>query len=153
MTQRKVARDKPKWRPFARPLSPNSQRQAIVILNGMFSWLVNAGYLADNPLSLSRNRQRSAKPRITRFLDEDLWKEVKLTIESMPRESNRDSEHYQRVRWLFSLLYITGVHVSEVTQNTMGSFFNRKDKTSESRWWLEITGKGIKHALFQLLMN
>jgi len=144
MSQRKVARDDSKWRPFAGPLSPTSQRQAIVILNGMFSWLVNAGYLAGNPLSLSRNRQRKAKPRVTRFLDEDLWKEVKLTIESMPRETNREREHYQRVRWLFSLLYITGLRVSEVTQNTMGGFFNRKDKSSESRWWLEITGKGDK---------
>jgi site-specific recombinase XerD len=144
MAKRKVARDDPKWRPFAGPLSPTSQRQAIVILNGMFSWLVNAGYLAGNPLSLSRNRQRKAKPRVTRFLDEDLWKEVKLTIESMPRETNREREHYQRVRWLFSLLYITGLRVSEVTQNTMGGFFNRKDKSSESRWWLEITGKGDK---------
>lgn len=144
MAQRKVARDDPKWRPFAGPLSPTSQRQAIVILNGMFSWLVNAGYLAGNPLSLSRNRQRKAKPRVTRFLDEDLWKEVKLTIESMPRETNREREHYQRVRWLFSLLYITGLRVSEITQNTMGGFFNRKGKSSESRWWLEITGKGDK---------
>lgn len=144
MLRRKVARADPAWRPFAGPLSPTSQRQAIVILNAMFSWLVNAGYLAGNPLSLSRNRQRKAKPRITRFLDDDLWKEVKLTIESMPRETNREREHYQRVRWLFSLLYITGLRVSEVTQNTMGGFFNRKDKSSESRWWLEITGKGDK---------
>jgi len=144
MAKRKVARDDPKWRPFAGPLSPTSQRQSIVILNGMFSWLVNAGYPAGNPLSLSRNRQRKAKPRVTRFLDEDLWKEVKITIESMPRETNREREHYQRVRWLFSLLYITGLRVSEITQNTMGGFFSRKDKSSESRWWLEITGKGDK---------
>ncbi|MDI1309267.1 MAG: tyrosine-type recombinase/integrase [Methylotenera sp.] len=144
MTQRKVSRDNPIWRPFAGPLFPTSQRQAIVILNGMFSWLVNAGYLAGNPLSLSRNRQRKAKPRITRFLDEDLWNEVKLTIESMPRETNREREHYYRIRWLFSLLYISGIRASEVTQNTMGGFFCRKDKSSESRWWLEITGKGDK---------
>lgn len=144
MSNRKVSRDDPKWRPFAGPLSPTSQRQAIVILNGMFSWLVNAGYLAGNPLSLSRNRQRKAKPRVTRFLDDDLWAEVKLTIESMPRESNREREHYHRVRWLFSLLYITGMRVSEVTQNTMGGFFSRKDTSGESRWWLEITGKGDK---------
>lgn len=26
----------------------------------------------------------------------------------------------------------------------MGGFFSRKDKNSESRWWLEITGKGNK---------
>ena len=144
MSKRKVSREDPTWRPFAGALSPPSQRQAIVILNGMFSWLVNAGYLAGNPLSLSRNRQRKAKPRITRFLDEDLWNEVKLTIECMPRETNREREHYYRIRWLFSLLYISGLRVSEVTQNSMGGFFSRKDISGESRWWLEITGKGDK---------
>lgn len=144
MPQRKVSRDNPDWRPFAGPLSPTSQRQAIVILNGMFSWLVNAGYLSGNPLSLSRNRQRKAKPRVTRFLDEDLWSEVKQTIEIMPRETNREREHYHRVRWLFSLLYITGIRASEIVNNTMGGFFSRKDNASEIRWWLEITGKGDK---------
>src|SRR3546814_402764 len=63
MAKRKVSRSDPAWRPFAGPLSPTSQRQAIVILNSMFSWLVNTGYLAGNPLSLSRQRQRKAKPR------------------------------------------------------------------------------------------
>lgn len=144
MQRRKLARSDPDWRPFSGPLSPTSQRQAVVILNSMFSWLVTAGYLAGNPLSLSRQRQRKAKPRITRFLDEELWDEVKITIERMARETNREREHYHRVRWLFSLLYITGIRASEVIQNTMGGFFSRKDKEGELRWWLEITGKGDK---------
>ncbi|HET7833303.1 MAG TPA: tyrosine-type recombinase/integrase [Gallionella sp.] len=132
------------WRPFAGPLSPTSQRQAIVILNTLFSWLVNAGYLAGNPLSLSRQRQRRAEPQVTRFLDEEVWHEVKATIEAMPQETDRDREHYHRVRWLFSLLYICGLRISEVIQNTMGGFFIRRDKVGEERWWLEICGKGDK---------
>lgn len=75
---RKVGRSHPDWRPFAGPLSSSSIRQAVVILNAMFSWLVTAGYLAGNPLSLSRQRNRRRKPRLTRYLDEDLWIEVKL---------------------------------------------------------------------------
>lgn len=141
---RKWSRFEPDWRPFAGPLSATSQRQAIVILNTLFSWLVNAGYLAGNPLSLSRQRQRKAKPRITRFLDEDLWLEVKASIESMPRETDREREHYFRVRWLFSLLYICGLRISEVVVSTMGEFFYRRGNDGEERWWLEITGKGDK---------
>lgn len=144
---RKWSRFEPDWRPFAGPLSATSQRQAIVILNTLFSWLVNAGYLAGNPLSLSRQRQRKAKPRITRFLDEMLWQEVKATIESMPRETDREREHFFRVRWLFSLLYICGLRISEVTANNMGNFFARRDKYGDERWWLEITGKGDKTRL------
>ncbi len=146
-TKRKLSRFEPDWRPFAGPLSPISQRQAIIILNGMFAWLVNAGYLAGNPLSLSRQRHRKAKPRVTRYLDHDLWNEVKVSIELMPKETDREREHYFRVRWLYSLFYIGGLRISEVIGNTMAGFFCRKDKEGEERWWLEITGKGEKTRL------
>jgi site-specific recombinase XerD len=141
---RKVARTHADWRPFAGPLAPTSRRQAIIILNGMFSWLVTAGYLAGNPLSLSRQRARKVKPRVTRYLDDEAWTEVKLAIDALPRESEREREHYFRLRWLFSLLYLCGLRISEVAQNTMGGFFCRHDKDGEERWWLEITGKGEK---------
>lgn len=143
-TGRKCSRLDPQWRPFAGPLSPTSQRQAMVILNSLFSWLVNAGYLAGNPLSLSRQRQRRAAPRITRFLDDALWTEIKATIAAMPQETERDRKHHARVRWLFTLLYLCGLRISEVTANTMGGFFARLDRDGEERWWLEVTGKGDK---------
>jgi len=145
--KRKLSRFETDWRPFAGPLSPTSQRQAIVILNTLFSWLVNAGYLAGNPLSLSRQRNRKAKPRVVRYLDHDLWNEVKVTIELMPKETDRQRENYFRVRWLYTLLYLGSLRISEVTGNSMGGFFSRKDKEGEERWWLEITGKGDKTRL------
>ena len=86
MRGRRLARGDVDWRPFAGPLSPASQRQAFVILNTLFAWLVNAGYLAGNPLSLSRQRARKARPRVTRYLDDDLWQAVKASVEAMPRE-------------------------------------------------------------------
>ena len=141
---RKVARAHPDWRPFAGPLAPTSRRQAIIILNTMFAWLVTAGYLAGNPLSLSRQRSRKAKPRVTRYLDDGSWTEVKLAIEAMPRDTHREQERYFRLRWLFSLLYLCGLRISEVTQNNMGGFFCRRDNSGQDRWWLEITGKGEK---------
>ncbi|NYT61027.1 tyrosine-type recombinase/integrase [Alcaligenaceae bacterium] len=141
---RKVGRTHTDWRPFAGPLAPTSRRLAITILNSMFSWLVTAGYLAGNPLSLSRQRARKAKPRITRYLDDEAWSEVKLAINALPRDSDREREHYFRLRWLFSLLYLSGLRISEVTKNDMGSFFCQRDKDGEERWWLEVTGKGEK---------
>jgi len=41
----KHARGDARWRPFHGTLSPPSIRQAMVILNVLFSWLVQAGYL------------------------------------------------------------------------------------------------------------
>jgi len=139
---RKHPRSDARWRPFYGPLSAASQRQAMVILNVMFAWLVQAGYLAGNPLSLSRQRARKTPPRITRYLDPGLWQEVKGYIESMPRETGRELFHYSRVRWLFTLLYLGGLRITEVRANTMGQFFSRRDATGRERWWLEVTGKG-----------
>lgn len=144
---KKHPRGDERWRPFYGPLSVSSQRQAMIILNVMFAWLVEAGYLAGNPLSLSRHRARRAKPRITRYLDPDLWQEVKTYIEGMPKHTDRERAHYFRVRWLFTLLYLGGLRISEVGENTMGSFFCRRDKDGEERWWLEVLGKGDKERL------
>jgi integrase/recombinase XerD len=144
---RKVPREHRDWRPFSGPLSPSSRRQAFVILNVMFAWLVNAGYLAGNPLSLSRQRSRKTPPRVTRYLDDELWACVKQTIDRMPRETERQRAHYFRTRWLFTLLYLGGLRVSEVCENTMGAFFARRDQDGEERWWLEVAGKGDKTRL------
>jgi integrase/recombinase XerD len=144
---RKHPRTDARWRPFYGPLSPASQRQAMVILNVMFAWLVQAGYLAGNPLSLSRQRARKAPPRITRYLEPELWQEVKAYIGSMPRETTREHFHYDRVRWLFTLLYLGGLRITEVGANTMGRFFSRRDAAGRDRWWLEVTGKGDRKRL------
>lgn len=141
---KKVGREHPDWRPFAGPLSEASVRQAIIILNTMFSWLVNAGYLAGNPLSLSRDRKRVSKARITRYLSSAVWTEVKVTIETMAKETERDREHYHRTKWLFSLLYLCGLRISEVVENDMSRFFCRRDNEGQERWWLEVLGKGDK---------
>lgn len=146
-SRQRLPRGHPSWRPFQGPLSPASRRQAMVILNVMFGWLVSAGYLAGNPLSLSRQRQRKAKPRITRYLDPALWAEVKQYIDRLPRESDRERAHYHRNRWLFTLLYLGGLRISEVGENTMGAFFCRRDRDGEERWWLEVLGKGDKARL------
>jgi integrase/recombinase XerD len=144
---RKHPRTDARWRPFYGPLSPASQRQEMVILNVMFAWLVQAGYLAGNPLSLSRQRARKAPPRITRYLEPELWQAVKAYIGSMPRETTREGFHYVRVRWLFTLLYLGGLRITEVCANTMGQFFSRRDAAGHDRWWLEVTGKGDRERL------
>jgi len=147
LSRQRLSRAHAEWRPFQGPLSPTSRRQAMVILNVMFGWLVSAGYLAGNPLSLSRQRQRKPKPRITRYLDPSLWAEVKQYIDRMPRDSDRERAHYHRNRWLFTLLYLGGLRISEVGEYTMGAFFCRRDRDGEERWWLEVLGKGDKTRL------
>jgi site-specific recombinase XerD len=119
----------------------------MVIINVMFAWLVQAGYLAGNPLSLSRQRARRGKPRIVRYLSPELWLDVKTFIQGMPTQTGREREHHARVRWLFTLLYLGGLRITEVGTNTMGRFFRRRDESGQDRWWLEVLGKGDKERL------
>lgn len=147
-TGRRLPRNHPGWRPFSGPLSPVSVRQAMVTINAMLSWLVQAGYLAGNPLSLSRQRTRAPAPRVVRFLEPELWEQVRTTIMAMPQDTPRQAAVYWRSRWLFSLLYLCGLRISEVAGNSMGGFFTRTDaKTGELRWWLQVVGKGNKARL------
>ncbi len=138
-------RDNPAWRPFEGPLTAASRRQVLVILNSMFSYLVTAGYLASNPIALIRRRGRIAKREATtieRFLEQDVWDHVLKFIDSMPRETQGQRARQERVRYLFSLLYLLGPRVSEVASHTMGSFVERRGK-----WWWRVLGKGEKEAI------
>lgn len=143
-TGQKVSHSAEGWKPFAGPLSPSSIQYAFIVLNGLFSWLVQAGYLAGNPVALSRQRKKSAHlPKTNRYLDSDLWPKVIEAIRSMPIGTSREKEAAIRTKWLFSLLYFGGLRISEVCENTMGSFFLKGSKEG-SRCWMEIIGKGRK---------
>jgi len=103
---RKAGRRDPRCRPFAGPLSEASIRQAMTVLNSLMSWLVEAGYLAGNPLSLSKRRRQALRPRVVRLLEADLWTSVREAILAMPQETPRQRAAYARARWLFSLLFL-----------------------------------------------
>jgi site-specific recombinase XerD len=136
-------RHHPSWRPFTGPLKPNSITQAITIINALFNYLVEAGYLSGNPLGLMRRKlatHQSRKNNVTeRYLEKNCWATVLHYIEQLPKEKSREQKHYERIRYLFYLLYLLSLRVSEVANATMSDL-----KQIRGRWWLEITGKGQK---------
>ena len=122
------------------PLSPRSVRQAMGILSGLFGYLVAAGYLAGNPLALRRRRSESKSSRrsaVERYLDHALWQSVLDYVDTMPQDSARERQHYERVRWLFRLIYGAALRASEVAQAKSGDLELRRGK-----WWLRVIGKG-----------
>ena len=131
------------WRPFEGPLTAESIAHAITIINALFNYLVEAGYLSGNPLGLMRRKlvqRQSRKNKVTeRYLEKCCWEAVVHYIENLPQEKPREKKHYERVRYLFYLLYLLGLRVSEVAQAKMSDI-----KQIRNRWWLEVTGKGKK---------
>ncbi|MGQ7932466.1 tyrosine-type recombinase/integrase [Paraburkholderia sp. D1E] len=143
----KYPRGDARWRPFNGPLSPASQRQAHTILNGMFTWLVDAGYLRGNPLALLRQRAKRASPRVTRYLSIALWDEVKAFVGELPRDTALQQAYHARCRWLTTLFYLQGMRLSEVAAGRMGDFSRRLGADGREQWWLDIIGKGEKERI------
>ncbi|KVO25190.1 integrase [Burkholderia ubonensis] len=143
----KYARGDVRWRPFNGPLSPASQRQALVILNGLFTWLVDAGYLRGNPMALLRQRAKRSTPRITRYLSLALWDEVKGFVAQLPQDTPAQRAYAARCRWLTTLFYLQGMRISEVAGGTMGDFSRRLGADGRDQWWLEIVGKGERERI------
>lgn len=124
---------------FDGPLSARSQHQALGIVSGLLSYLVSAGYLAGNPLTLRRRTGAATRraPRVERYLDHALWDHVLASVEQWPQLTARDHQHYERSRWLIRLLYHTGLRVSEAAHAKAADFYQRR-----GRWWLHVVGKG-----------
>ena len=134
------------WRPFRGPLSPASRRQSLVILQGMFAWLVEAGWLAHNPFRLMRDKRRRLDNRqtgIERYLERPLWEWFWhwLVRPLNEQASARERFIWQRRRMIFGFAYLVAPRISEMADAEMGDFFQR-----EGRWWWRVVGKGAKNA-------
>jgi|TARA_R110000772_G_scaffold240536_1_gene352776 site-specific recombinase XerD len=135
------------WRPFQGPLAPSSQRQTLIVVNALLSYLVDAGYLRGNPLSLVRRRNKTLTPETgealaqERFLDRETWEYLKRYIAGLPQATRREIEHYERSRFLFHFLYLLAPRVSEVATHPMNSIREYRGK-----WWWFVQGKGGKKA-------
>lgn len=109
----------------------------MVILNVMFAWPVEAGYLAGNPLSLSGQHARRARLWITRYLQPDLSRGVSFE----PVHGNNGlalAVHPGLSGWLA---------YPRAQRQQDGRLFVRREADGHKRWWLEVLGKDDKERL------
>lgn len=153
----KVQRVRAEWRPFVGPLSESAVLTAIAAINSLMSYLVDAGYLAGNPLGLIRQRRRKLSleqnglaqviaqteemQKVERFLDAEMWQAVTQAIEAMPRETDGERDEYERARFIAALLYMLAPRAGELESHRMNSF-----REERGRWWWHVVGKGGKQA-------
>ena len=135
------------WRPFRGPLSPASRRQSLVILQGLYAWLVEAGWVAHNPFRLMRDKRRrldNRQTRIERYLEAPLWAWLWAWLNRPVEEgaSARQCFEWQRRRLAFGVAYLLAPRIGEMSAARMGDFHRR-----EGRWWWRVTGKGDKMAV------
>jgi site-specific recombinase XerD len=135
-------RHHPSWRPFVKGLSPSSVRLNIQVLNAMYVYLVQSGYLMHNPFSLIKRKSARivVNKALDRFLTHKEWGYIVEFIEKLPKDNPKLLQAYHRIRWIFNLLYLTGCRRSEIANAKMSDFLLNNNK-----WWLEVIGKGNKY--------
>jgi len=155
----KASRASKAWRPFVGPLTEASLLTAMAAINSLMAYLVDAGYLAGNPLGLIRQRRRklaldagpagtpggagmaAESTSIERFLDADMWAAVSEAVEAMARATPAQVDEYERLRFICALLYLLAPRAGELESHRMNSF-----REERGLWWWHVTGKGAKQA-------
>jgi site-specific recombinase XerD len=130
------------WKPFVKGLANSSIKLNLQILTTMYEYLIQSGYLVTNPFKLiKRKSARLTTVRgVERFLTHKEWQYVLNHIENMPDNTAKKQRNSSRIKWIFSLLYLSGCRRSEIINARMSDFIKRND-----HWWLRVIGKGNKY--------
>lgn len=131
----KRPRQHPDWRPFAGPLSPASQRYALVQLGSLYAWMVKGGWLQGNPVALVKKPAAPQDPRIQRLLPPEA---IEVAFEAIAQTKNplkRARDHF-----MLSLFYLTGLRTFEATAADMGDL----RRAAGGQRWLPVHGKRSK---------
>ena len=131
-------RNDPNWRPFVKGLSNSSIKLNMQILTAMFEYLIDAGYITQNPFRLIR-RKLKINQQIERYLTHKELQYILDYIQLMPNKTKAEKRTQERTLWIFNLLYFTGCRRSEITTAHMSNFVHKR-----GQWWLKVVGKGEK---------
>ncbi len=135
------------WKPFVGPLSSSAQKTALVIVNSMMNYFVQAGYLAGNPLGLIRRRGRntdisgSRRKVLARTFDDEQWNAIVDALDAMPTNTVPERIEAERLRFMIALLHFLSLRISELASHRMGDFVRVRGV-----WRFYVTGKGNKEA-------
>ncbi|HMT02126.1 MAG TPA: tyrosine-type recombinase/integrase [Burkholderiales bacterium] len=135
-------RNHPDWRPFVKGLTQSSIKLNLQILTTMYEYLVQSGYLVVNPFKLIKNKGKGivSHQHIERYLTHKEWSYVLEYIENLPRKNKDEIANYQRIKWIFTLLYLSGCRRNEIANARMSDFMHKHE-----HWWLKVIGKGNKY--------
>lgn len=135
-------RNSPNWRPFVKGLANSSIRLNIQILTTMYDYMVQSGYLTLNPFKLIKRKSArlTVNKGIERYLTHKELDYIFNYINCMPKQTETQIRVYSRIKWIFSLLYLSGCRRHEIVNAKMSDFIRK-----QGNWWLKVIGKGNKY--------
>ncbi len=132
----------PRWKPFAGPLSPSSQHQAVQIIRGAFAWLQDVRYLGGNPwtaVSDPRLEKQISPLKLERALPSTLWEK---TCAALNAHCEKEDEVQARIgRAAILILGDSGLRISELA----GALTTKLRQSQDADvLLLDVLGKGLK---------
>lgn len=165
----KAPRNTPRWRPFEKPLAPQSQKYAVQALRAFFEWLVRVRYLGGNPWITVSDPVVATKELaidIDKALPADLWESlagpggVLDTACAMsdpgldngalmqPKSPGAQHRQYRLARAAILLMGFTGIRREEAAgaqRSRLKPVLNLKGKViPKPVWELSVLGKRNK---------
>jgi len=132
----------PLWRPLEGPLTPVALRQSLIILKGLFAFLMSQGYVMGNPfaaVALPSNPQRPLGS--SRTLTFAQWDHIDALL-----QDHVDTGPGRRLRRGMRWLYATGLRLSEITSVKCEDLeqveYRTEDGGMATDWLLSVIGKG-----------
>ena len=120
-------------------VKPSTINYSRKVLSQMFQYLSDMGYVEKNVVSLTPAPPIHEEEEPVKFLDLDAWVWLWKWLTSRPAANESQVAVLNRDRWLFALIYHTGLRREEVAKGSMADFTYR-----QGRWILRVSGKRKK---------
>lgn len=162
----RAAKSTSRWRPFTGPLALTSQRYAVLVLKGFFSWLVNVRYLQSNPWVVVKDPKpvrREHLLQIEKALPRKLWDSLvrrggilDRVCEQFPapemggplsaKQEKTAATQYRLARAAILLMGMTGIRREEAAYATRNRLVVIAEQAGQAKakWELKVLGKGLK---------
>lgn len=163
---KRATKNTAQWRPFAGPLSLSSQRYAVLVLRGFFSWLLDVRYLRGNPWVLVKSPkpiQREHLIQIEKALPKKLWDSLVMPGGILDRvcaqfpapgaggplsakQAQTAAVQYRLARAAILLMGMTGIRREEAAYATRNHLVVLREQIGQpnAKWELKVIGKGFK---------
>jgi integrase len=157
-----VPRFAPLWRPFAGPLRISSQKQSLVILHGLFEWLLSTGYTTVNPFAgvriqgATRPVAASTTAADTTGLEHDRAKRNRVLARTLPTPALKavleelpalePGGRHRRMALVLRFLISTGLRISELAAARRDHLeWIPPSQQGDGGWVLHVVGKRGKY--------
>lgn len=140
ISRARAAPGQPGWAPFRGPLSHKSQRQTVVIIASLFTWLQSAQYLSQNPWPLINQKtgdDQAEQIMNTKALSEAAYQEVIAYALGQPPSPSRS-----RILFILRFVESVGLRSAELIHGKLGDL-----RLEPEGWMMQVHGKGSKNRI------